>query len=308
MPQLFMELKPNNASILHFTAMACQKRWRYLRDYFVRQLHTLPESKLADINSSTNNGKKKTLWFLYDRLKFLAPFSSTRRGRSKLENQDPSQEFQAPQSVEELNSANSLSSNNSGQNSYELNYLQLLQYQQQLGDYLRSSDADADNALSDRSTQEMIVDVDQYDDEDEQEEQVEGEEDEEAISGIQQTERSVANSLEDSTTPSLSTSNHIHKHCRSDGYNELLDLLRTQRHEMELDEHEHFFKSLLASVRKIDEDHIMSFRTEVMQIVTKYLYMNNSGNAVRAREEPSQIVVIETDQLHWRKNLRKYKV
>ncbi|XP_055374944.1 putative uncharacterized protein DDB_G0282133 [Condylostylus longicornis] len=56
------------SNAMQLSVPVCQKRWRYLRDYFVRQLHM----------SKTDN--KKSYWALFERMLFLAPFS-TRKAR-----------------------------------------------------------------------------------------------------------------------------------------------------------------------------------------------------------------------------------
>lgn len=244
------------ATELHATVPNCQKRWRYLRDYFVRQLHmTQNQCESPSSSSRCFSTKKRSPWAMFDKMYFLAPYSSTRKIRLKSEVQGDNN---SPHDEHDGGYAFSISSTSSMQDLSELDYASLVQvhYASEEHDQMQNGD-------------------NSYEKKDEVNKRIDNE----------KTERRG-------------------KRRKSQIYDELLALLRQSNEHC--DEHEHFFKSLLGTVRQIDEGHILSFRSEILQLVMKYSQTGQEINLIDQTDSNSDVVVIETGEKHWRQKLRYY--
>ncbi|XP_055914624.1 uncharacterized protein LOC129947896 [Eupeodes corollae] len=286
----------------------CQKRWRYLRDYFVRQLHITDDNNCNGVKNEDDDGEdgekqvvaaafsgKRSYWPFYDRLSFLKPFSSTRRRIKRTSSDEVTSQRQlshddiiySTQSICSESSDRSRMSSNStasigGQNQHpaedafsNIEYLKFYQAMQMAAQQNFNSN---NNGYGHQFP--------------------------------------VAIAMEDEDEMRRSPAKKKRHQNQNGNHSSGFPLV-----EYDIDEHDCFFKSILSSVRKISDEHIIAFRTEVLQVLMKFRNLSDTATDNEAsdvneefngeddgEEDDDDVVVVNTEEAHWRKNLFRKKL
>lgn len=254
------------------TVPVCQKRWRYLRDYFVRQLHITEnnnnlvtydhhhhdhlEKKLPPVTASG----KRSYWPFYERLSFLRPFSSTRR---RLKRSSTEELHQTLNIYDDINSTQSFCSQGS--------------------DQTRASTCSPTISGNDVPTAVAVI--------------------EDNISNLDYLKfyQAMQMAVEQNLNSSAKKFENTFPVENFRGQTKR----KVQPNDYAIDEHDCFFKSILSSVRRISDEHIIAFRTEVLQVLMKFRSLSEATD-LEANDDGSSdddVVIVNTEEAHWRKNL-----